>query len=304
MKKKFLIIAGTNKAGTTSLFNYLGSHSQIESSIIKQTYFFLDKKWQDRLGLKSLYDYRNGFSQYENFFKKNNSAKYFLESSPDYLYAPNTPKRISDFLKDREGKVIFILRNPVTRFHSFYYFGKQQGLIPKEMSFENYYNASKNYQVDKNTCLMAHKTGFYSKYLPNYFDLLCEKDIYILFFEDLIRNPKEVMIELSDLLKIEKSFYKDFDFEIKNKTIKVRNEKLRDLYLKLREFYIHKFYKKSYGFLIGEIFKNSITKIYRNLNLGSLDKKEIDDKILFSLEKDYKDEKVILQKYLKKKVPW
>ena len=60
-EKKYFIIAGTNKAATTSFFEYLAAHPQLCPSYIKQTFFFLDKSWQQQLKLSSLYDYEKGF---------------------------------------------------------------------------------------------------------------------------------------------------------------------------------------------------------------------------------------------------
>jgi len=40
---KFIIVAGTNKSGTTSLFNYLAGHPTVTSSSMKQTDFFLQE---------------------------------------------------------------------------------------------------------------------------------------------------------------------------------------------------------------------------------------------------------------------
>lgn len=41
-EKKFIIIGGTSKAGTTSLYRYLSDHPMISQSKLKETGFFLD----------------------------------------------------------------------------------------------------------------------------------------------------------------------------------------------------------------------------------------------------------------------
>src|SRR5690606_13988215 len=101
MEKEYLIIIGTNKAGTTSLFDYLENHPEIEGSFVKQTFFFLDKSLQEKLDLGSVYYYNGGLHLFDSYFSDEN-RKYKLEASPDYLYAKYTPKRLHNFMKDRK----------------------------------------------------------------------------------------------------------------------------------------------------------------------------------------------------------
>jgi hypothetical protein len=303
-QKKYLIIAGTSKAGTTSLFNYLGSHPNIQPAIIKQTYFFLDKEMQNRLHLNSLYKYEDGLSQFDNFFNKPNSEKYLLESSPDYLYASGTPYRLKKYFQDKEGKILFILRDPVSRLVSFFHFGKQQGLIPEEMKFKDYYFKSKHYTEGINTCLLAYKTGFYAEYLSEYFNVIGRKNIHVLFFEDLKKNPQKFMVDLSRILKIEPEFYNNYKFAIKNETIKIKNKKLRDIYLKFREIYIHNFYRSKIGIVVGDILRNTVSQMYRAINFEPLKKTEIESEILNQIRDDYKEENQRLEECLNQKIPW
>lgn len=41
----YLIIGGTTKAGTTSIFRYLSAHPDVCASSLKETRFFLDKDY-------------------------------------------------------------------------------------------------------------------------------------------------------------------------------------------------------------------------------------------------------------------
>src|SRR5438132_11166491 len=99
MNGKHVIIAGTNKAGTTSFFEYLSAHPSVCAAYIKQTFFFLDKEWQKKLQLISLYDYDKGIHQYKLFFRNYEEGQLKLEASPEYLYSPGTPKKIFDFIQ-------------------------------------------------------------------------------------------------------------------------------------------------------------------------------------------------------------
>jgi len=165
---KYFIIGGTNKGGTTSLFEYLGAHPEICPSFIKQTFFFLDKEWQEKYHLLSLHDHEKGFDKYKNFFRDCKKNKYFLEASPEYLYAPDVPQRLLKFSEDHSLRIIFILREPLSRIISLFYYGKQLGLLDEKTKFEEFYTNSKYDKDDTNISLMAYKTSFYSFYLRRY----------------------------------------------------------------------------------------------------------------------------------------
>lgn len=300
----YLIIAGISKAGTTSLFDYLVAHPEIEGSSLKQTNFFLDKNLQQQLNLKSMYDYENGLDQFENHFHAPQlQTKYRIEATPDYLYSPGTPERLSEFFKIYSGKVLIILREPVSRFNSFYYFGKQQGLIPENMSYETFYQQSKEYNEDTNPCLMAYKTGFYGNYLKSYQDKF-GANLEVVFFEDLKNDPKELMRRISAFLGITPDFYENYEFGVSNPTVTVKHRVLAKIYGKLRQFYLDHFFKSKSGAFVALFLKNTITPLYRKFNYKPLKKNDDDNKVNERLRQDYTKDVCVLEEIIKKVVPW
>lgn len=104
-KPDFLII-GTQKAGTTSLYNYLLSHPRIISnSGAKELHFF------------NLY-YDRGLVWYLSHFpyKFRKGNKLCFEATPDYLYHAFVPGRIKRDLGN--PKLIVVLREPASRAYS------------------------------------------------------------------------------------------------------------------------------------------------------------------------------------------
>lgn len=303
MSEKYLIIAGTNKAGTTSFYQYLSAHPSVNAAIIKQTFFFLDKKWQQKLDLRSLYDYEKGFEQFDNFFP-NSPGLYKLEASPEYLYAPGTPQRLFNFLSAGNGEIIFILRNPVTRFISLFHFGKQLGLLPAGCTFHDFIEQSKNHASKANTSLMAFETGFYSRYLENYIHIFGRQKIKIYFFENMMADTAGFMKKVSADLGLDPLFYNDFKFETTNKTVAVKNRFISKLYLGARSFIMQHTYKSKLGLSFGKLLKKTLTPLYRKLNMAVLEKEEIGDKDKTYLENVYKNEKEKLESLLGINVPW
>ncbi len=304
MNEKYIIIAGTNKAATTSFYEYLAAHPSVCPAFIKQTFFFLDKEWQQNLNLQSLYNYEKGLDQYKKFFRNCNNKLYKLEASPEYIYAPGTPERIYQFLQDNNGQVIFILRDPVSRFLSLFHFGKQQGIINRKCSFHEFLEKSIAHTANTNSSLMAYETGFYSNYLENYVKLFGKDRLLIYFFEDIKTDAKIFMKKVADDLQIDSAFYDDFEFQSHNKTITVKNRFLSDAYRQARGFLIHHTFRSKIGYTTSMLLKKTVTPLYRKINLTERQKEKIPDADKQFLQHVYKDEKQRLESLFGIQVPW
>jgi len=304
MKEKYLIIAGTNKAATTSLYEYLAAHPSVCPAFIKQTFFFLDKKWQEDLNLPSLYNYEEGLNQYTKFFRDCRNELHRLEASPEYIYAPGTAKRIYQFLQENNGEVIFTLRNPVSRLISLFYFGKQQGVIAQGCSFKEFLGKSINYRENANTSLMAYQTGFYSNYLEKYVEVFGTEKLKVYFFEDFMADNQQFMKKVAVDLSLDESFYDNFQFDVFNKTIGIKNVALSNVYKSSRAFIIKAAYKHRPGFVLANLLKKTITPLYRKVNMTKLKHEQIGVADVQFLTDAYKDEKNKLETLLNIKIPW
>lgn len=102
----FLLI-GIQKAGTTSLFNYLAQHPAIESPLRKEVHYF-DVR------------YERGERWYRAHFPPESTIGRTLtgEASPAYLFYPGVEHRVAALVP--EAKFIVLLRDPVRRAYSHY----------------------------------------------------------------------------------------------------------------------------------------------------------------------------------------
>src|SRR5436190_2707494 len=130
-KTEFLIIGGTTKAATTSLYFYLKEHPQVCVASMKETRFFLDKNYPLDIHLTI----EKGISNYYDYFKKAEN-KLKIDITPDYLYCENTALSIKENLKN--VKLVFILREPVSRMVSWYKFAMQNGFLHQHCLFQEY----------------------------------------------------------------------------------------------------------------------------------------------------------------------
>lgn len=306
MADRHLIIGGTSKAATTSVFEYLSDHHEVCGSYIKQTNYFLDKEIQKRFGLDSIYPYKEEIDQYLQFYshEDHSEKKILLEASPDYMYFENTAKRIKRLSLSKDVDVIFLLRDPVTRMKSWFNFGKQQNLLDEDTDFKSFYEQSKTYDGDSNLCLLAYETGFYSKYLTVYFDLFGRENVKIYFFEDLNNDYKAFMQNLCRDFDLDDGFFEEYEFGFHNRTIKIKSKFMARIYDNLRSFYLRTLYKGSVGIALGGIIKKTVSPIYKMINSGKVEKPEFDQESLSLLEQDYAEEKKSLQQLLNVELPW
>src|SRR4051794_23774070 len=100
----FLI--GVQKAGTSSFYNWLSQHPQIEApQEMKDTHFFSLAKY-----------YEKGNNWVESFYNSREEARVRLQGAVNYIFLDEAPIRIKNY--NSESKFILILRDPVKRAYS------------------------------------------------------------------------------------------------------------------------------------------------------------------------------------------
>jgi hypothetical protein len=219
MKPKFLIIAGSEKCGTTSLFQYLADSDLFAVSKKKETDYF-------RLAEKpSLNDY------YQNF-EENTSKKVFLEASPGYLSESEVAATaIAETLEDYH--LVFCLRDPVERFKSSFLFRQSRLYIPQELSFNEYVAACLDFEetgenprnID-NWSLRVADSGKYTKHL-SVFEQAGNHSFTIVPFNTLKDNPHQVVSEILLKIGISSDFFNSYTFGKSNVTAGFKNRHIQ-----------------------------------------------------------------------------
>lgn len=228
----YLIIGGTTKAATTSLFCYLAEHPQVCAASIKEIRFFLDADYP----MPSKYRFEDGLDKYDRFFPPSDNPQLLrLDATPDYLYSPATPQKIKSSLPS--VKLVFILREPISRLISWYKYAKQVGQLPPNCSFESYVREQLQ-AIEANLPRPQHmralEQGRYSLYLQPYFDLFGQDNIHIAFQEALSKEPTLVLQQLCGFAGIDPTFYSNYHFKIFNRTEAMKNADLHRTYMKFR----------------------------------------------------------------------
>ncbi len=209
-KPHFLGI-GTQKGGTTTLYQILKQHPDIFLPDNKEIHYFT-----------KFYNY--GDEWYINHFKEASAGKIRGEITPYYIYHEAVPKRIYKFKKNI--KLILLLRNPVERALSQYFHSVRLGL--ENLTLEEALKAEKDRLENSQTLIhipgqtnKSHQEHSYisrSRYeiqIQRYTNLFKAKNLLILKSEDIFKNNISSLNLLSTFLGI-KPFSENINIPIGN----------------------------------------------------------------------------------------
>lgn len=230
------IIGGTEKAGTTSVFDYLCTHPQVCGSSKKETDFFSVEYTGEPL---------RDAERYAGYFSRCNvEVPVLMEASPGYLgEASKVAPRMQAMIP--QVKLLFILRNPVDRFYSSYHFHRGKLNLPTDMTFEDYVDCCIEYDSGRKSpadlkiddwYLKVLRFGRYAEFLSIYRHALSPERIKVMFFEALVEDPRSFMVELSDFLGIRADPWQQFEFRKSNVTFSGKNRALHRMAMKANEF--------------------------------------------------------------------
>ena len=308
----YLIVGGTTKAATTSLFTYLADHPAICAATYKETRFFLSTDYP----LPSKYRYRDdaqggNVEDYDLLFpnrgphsgqRRGDEKQLRLESTPDYLYCDKARERIAAFLP--HAKLVFSLREPISRLISWYRFAQQIGKLPQTLSFDAYIELLFMSTAQEEQHLQTLQQGCYTIYLEPYFNQFGPECIHILFYEELAAQPLNVMAALCNFAGIDADFYNDYAFKVTNRSENMRNSELhrkyRDLRFRLRQWT----HNKPMIHTPLRTIRRTIEPLYLRLNTQSNQKIQMSEETQRRLTDYYKSDIQGLSELIGRQVPW
>ncbi|MDQ3049333.1 MAG: sulfotransferase domain-containing protein [Bacteroidota bacterium] len=257
-----LIIAGVNKAGTTSLFHYLSAHPQICGSRDKETCYFLPLLYDQQLA---------PIQEYEAQFTHCSVSKYRLEATPGYVTGgEKMAEVISETLDD--AKIIIILKDPADRLISFYHRKKATLQLPHDLSFKEFVKRCRELspealKLQQHHLYSALATGEYHSFLEPWLKTFGDR-VKIVFFDDL-KNTRIFMQDIARWLQIDSLFYDHFDFDVKNKSMNYKNPVLQKFAVIANQAG-QRLWRSNPG------FKKNLMAFYYKLNGTPFEKEELD----------------------------
>lgn len=201
------IIIGAQRAGTTSLYNYILQHPQVLPAFKKEVHGF-DIHYE-----KGDYWYRSHFPL---TISMRNGAYVTGEASPYYIFNPHCSGRIREQLPG--VKLLVLLRNPVDRAISHYFHevqNKMESLPIKEAlqkEEERLAIEIERMNIDPTHRSLDHQhfsyktRGIYVDQLIPYLRIFPPNQVLILKAEDLFAEPRKVIQSVYAFLDIDSTF--------------------------------------------------------------------------------------------------
>ncbi|MFT4780677.1 MAG: hypothetical protein ACI9SD_000351 [Pseudohongiellaceae bacterium] len=250
-----LFIPGAAKSGTSSLHDLLNQHPNINMSTTKEPLYLVKNNF--KLNIEKFN------SKYEALFEYSDNIKYKGDSSTGYMLFPNFIENTKTHLKF-EKKFIFILRNPIDRIYSHYWYIK--GLGSESLDFKKAILKDKNNEPTIKSMLPEGKFknyfqyGLYAKWLSRFYANFDSKDIKIILFEDLRDSPLDTVNQCLQFLNL--SELSTLNPVESNETMLLKHAYIHKTILKITR---GKFkLLKPISFLIPTIIKNNISEYIIN----------------------------------------
>jgi len=170
---------GVNKCGTSWLYHMLEAHAEIHL-LQRDTHFFSKES-----------EYEKGLDFYRKQLVFSNSGQSLaLEMSNDYLSSTKAIDRIKQHFP--AAKLICCLRNPIDRAYSHYLQDLKIGAT-LDTNFES--------ALRKNPRFIER--GFYAEGLRYLFSQFPKEQVKVLFFDDIVAAPEQLLKDLWNFLDIE-----------------------------------------------------------------------------------------------------
>jgi hypothetical protein len=265
-------IVGTGKAGTTSLYDYLGQHPEIYMSPVKEPSYFaseiraahlskpfeqhvrrqsrqLAARLNDGRPVKDLGWLAGNWDDYLRLFQNVRGEKAIGEASPAYLWSRTAAANIHATIP--AAKIIMILRDPAERAHSHYLHQVATGLT--RQSFRSHLSSCE--RTDRSQLSVWHpflEVGLYSQQVKRYLDVFPSPNIRIYLFEEAWVRPRQFLEGLFTFLGVDAAFRPD----VSRKLLERRTPRLRN---------VHYVLKRSANWVVPERLRERISKLlYRS----------------------------------------
>jgi hypothetical protein len=219
------VIAGVNKAGTTSLFVSLSEHPDIAPAAVKETRFFLPARYGEPVA---------PLPEYEAYFA-DAGGEVRLEATPSLLYGGAAVARaIDEMLTD--ARIVVVLREPVERTLSFFEYQKTRLRIPADMRIEDYLAhadalPAHAFADPDNERWFAVGGSCYADFLPAWLAQFGADRVLVLSFEELTADPRRVLTTTVSWLGLDPDRLPADSLSSENRTMAYKNRGLQQVAL-------------------------------------------------------------------------
>jgi hypothetical protein len=218
LESQYALIAGVNKAGTTSLFVGLSAHPDVAPSAVKETRYFLPARYGQPLEPAAVW---------ESYFPPARPGQVRLEATPSYVYGGAALATVLD--RSLPGsRVIMVLREPVARAISFFSYQKVRLRFPPETTMAQYVAEADAlpaaaFQDPSNERYMAVRGGRYADFLPGWIDTFGTDRLLVLGFEDLLADTPGTLRRVTEWIGLDPDAFPEDTSASENRTTGYRS---------------------------------------------------------------------------------
>jgi hypothetical protein len=253
-----LFIIGVNKAGTSWLNFLLEQHPDIFMSQLKEHYYF-GNTYPDKL------------EEYHSHFPFEKDYLYYGESTHIYNQSEVAAHQIKEYSPD--AKLLTIVRDPIQRLLSQYYFQKQTGVLKESITIEDVLNNPESPLI---------RESHYEKSLPVYQKIFGDSKFKIVSLEHSKDDLPGFWKELQIFLDLELIPFPETQSKSENAT---GSRLFRTLYrLTIRPIKVNN--PKLYETLLQSKFMHRSKAILLNL-LGTAKKENLSEELEAKLREEF-----------------
>ena len=178
------MIPGAAKAGTGYLAHVLSQHPDVFLPYVREPAYFSTHPEEGR--------HHKGYGYYRRLLAPGRRAKHLCDASTNYLWDSQAPKLISGCVPN--VKFVIILRNPIERTYSGYWQDIKTG---RELGDFKTGLMERQGRVQQ----MVERSR-YDVQLKRYFQFFDRKQMLILFYDDLRKDPQQVIDRILTFLDL------------------------------------------------------------------------------------------------------
>lgn len=195
-------IIGAQKAGTTALFEFLNGHAGIFLPSVKEVHFFIRQEF-----------FRLGSRYLEPLYRNAPADSLRGGADVEVMSSPWAAERIRAY--SPEIRLLAVLRNPVDRAYSAYWFARRLGFedaptfeeglareAAREARVRQDPQSARNGELPQvgPTKLMYLGNGRYADQLQPFVERFPSEQFRVVFHEDLRNRPQETLADIFDWL--------------------------------------------------------------------------------------------------------
>jgi hypothetical protein len=225
-----VLIAGVNKAGTTSLFVSLSEHPRVAPSAVKETRFFMPARYGKPVPPVDVYD---------RYFTVTPDSLVRLEATPSHFYGGEPLARAID--ESLPGaRIVVVLREPVARTISFFQYQKTRLRIPSDLPIEEYLAhadalTDADFQDPANERWFAVGGSRYADFLPGWLAVFGSERLRIIDFDDLTRDAGKVLRDTATWTGLDPLLLPVDALSSENRTMAYKSRRMQRLALSVND---------------------------------------------------------------------